>query len=171
MRRQPIWDRTTIAGRVSSVLFLSGNAGTPIFDFRHRLVFSYIYDLPIGHGKRFGGGLTGAADKISCWQIAVSPLWLQETGTRSATATATSPTLMALNGPTWCRGKIRMAIIAFPEHFLIPAHSRTSQQCSGIRLFWFWECWTQYVRAPGLQQWDFSIFKIIQTSENTHFRI
>ena len=43
------------------MLFRSGNAGNSDFDVRHRFVFNYIYDLPIGHGKRFGGGLSGAA--------------------------------------------------------------------------------------------------------------
>src|SRR5262249_33292926 len=45
--------------------------GNSDFDVRHRVVFNYIYDLPIGHGKHFGGSLTGAADKIiGGWQIA-----------------------------------------------------------------------------------------------------
>ena len=45
--------------------------GNSDFDVRHRFVFSYIYDLPFGHGKRFGGDLTGAPDKIlGGWQIA-----------------------------------------------------------------------------------------------------
>jgi hypothetical protein len=40
------------------------------FDVRNALTFSYIYELPLGHGKAFKSGVTGAADKlISGWQL------------------------------------------------------------------------------------------------------
>jgi hypothetical protein len=40
------------------------------FDVPQRLVISYVYDLPIGHGKKLLGNLTGVADRImSGWGI------------------------------------------------------------------------------------------------------
>ncbi|MCS6952252.1 MAG: TonB-dependent receptor, partial [Bryobacteraceae bacterium] len=40
------------------------------YDVRHRLVISYVLDLPFGKGQRFASGVTGAADKlISGWGI------------------------------------------------------------------------------------------------------
>ncbi len=40
------------------------------YDVRHRLVISYVLDLPFGKGQRFAGNVTGAADKlISGWGV------------------------------------------------------------------------------------------------------
>ena len=63
-----------------------------------------------------------------------------------------------------------MAMRVFPEHFSIPARSRTLRrvlphQTSSVLVMPD----ATSSRDLGLQQWDFSIFKIIQTSERTHF--
>ena len=40
-----------------------------VFDIPHDLQFSYVYALPIGHGKRFGGSMNGILDAIiGGWQ-------------------------------------------------------------------------------------------------------
>ena len=47
---------------------LRGDHSISSFDSRHRLVISYVYDLPIGKGKRLLGSAHGVADKlISGW--------------------------------------------------------------------------------------------------------
>lgn len=47
-----------------------GEWGPSNFDTRHRLVLSYLYELPFGPGRRFGGGLSGpAARLLEGWQI------------------------------------------------------------------------------------------------------
>ena len=39
-------------------------------DLRHRYVLSYVYELPFGRGRAFGGGLAGPLEKfISGWQL------------------------------------------------------------------------------------------------------
>jgi hypothetical protein len=39
-------------------------------DLRHRFVVSYLYDLPVGRGRHFLGGLSGVADSIiGGWEI------------------------------------------------------------------------------------------------------
>jgi hypothetical protein len=43
---------------------LAGEYALSGYDSRHRLVISYVYNLPFGRGERFGGGVTGIADKI-----------------------------------------------------------------------------------------------------------
>jgi hypothetical protein len=41
-----------------------------VFDSRNRLVISYLYDLPVGRGKQFFGGVAGLTDKlVSGWGI------------------------------------------------------------------------------------------------------
>ena len=45
--------------------------GNSDFDVRHRFVASYVYDLPFGNGKRFGGGASGVTNQlIGNWQVA-----------------------------------------------------------------------------------------------------
>ena len=49
---------------------LGANKSLVSQDVPHRMVVSYVYDLPFGKGKRFLGGLTGAANKIlSGWSL------------------------------------------------------------------------------------------------------
>jgi Carboxypeptidase regulatory-like domain/TonB dependent receptor len=50
--------------------FPNQNYGNADFDVRHRFVFSYIYDLPFGHGKKFAGGSSGVVNQIlGNWQM------------------------------------------------------------------------------------------------------
>ena len=45
--------------------------GNSDFGIRHRFVASYIYELPIGHGKKFMGSATGLTQQlIGGWQVA-----------------------------------------------------------------------------------------------------
>lgn len=45
--------------------------GNSDFGIRHRFVASYIYELPIGHGKKFLGSATGLTEQLlGGWQIA-----------------------------------------------------------------------------------------------------
>lgn len=145
--------------------------GNSDFDVRHRFVLSYIYDLPIGQGKRFAGGLSGAADKVlGGWQIAgITTLstgnWYTITdgngnfsnsdgGQRADLVPGQDP-----NGHPCVPGTF-FNTCAFQDP---PSNAPASD------FFGFGNAGRNIVRGPGLQQWDFSIFKIIQTSENTHF--
>jgi Carboxypeptidase regulatory-like domain len=45
--------------------------GPVVPDLRHRFTISYLYELPIGHGRKFMGGMSGVADAIfGGWQVA-----------------------------------------------------------------------------------------------------
>src|SRR5262249_22182585 len=39
--------------------------GSSTFDATHRAVFNYMYELPFGHGRKWGSSLTGVAGKIA----------------------------------------------------------------------------------------------------------
>jgi hypothetical protein len=44
--------------------------GNSDFDVRHRFVFSYLYELPIGHGKRMLGYASGVLNQfVGGWQV------------------------------------------------------------------------------------------------------
>ncbi len=50
--------------------FPNQNYGNADFDVRHRFVFSYMYDLPFGHGQKFAGGSSGVLNQIlGNWQM------------------------------------------------------------------------------------------------------
>ena len=49
---------------------INGERGRSAFDFRHRWTSSFLYELPFGKGKRFGSGISGAANHvIGGWQM------------------------------------------------------------------------------------------------------
>ena len=51
--------------------FPSANYGNADFDVRHRFVFSYVYDLPFGRGRRFAKDASGVVNQIiGNWQMA-----------------------------------------------------------------------------------------------------
>jgi hypothetical protein len=71
------------------------------FDVRHRFVFSYLYELPIGNGKSLLGNASGGPIKYSAvGKWAESPLPRREIRSRCWMITV-SPTLTASNVLTW----------------------------------------------------------------------
>lgn len=54
----------------SQCCFKTLDKGNSDYDVRHRLVLSYVYDLPIGRGKRFLSGVSGVENKfVGGWQV------------------------------------------------------------------------------------------------------
>jgi Carboxypeptidase regulatory-like domain/TonB dependent receptor len=50
--------------------FPNANYSNADFDVRHRFVFSYVYDLPFGRGRRFAGNRSGVVNQIlGNWQM------------------------------------------------------------------------------------------------------
>ena len=50
--------------------FPNAEYGNADFDVRHRFVFSYVYDLPFGRGRRFAGNASGFVNQvIGNWQM------------------------------------------------------------------------------------------------------
>jgi hypothetical protein len=140
--------------------------GNSDFDVRHRFVFSYIYQLPFGNGKKFGGGATGVLNQvIGNWQV--SGIVTAQTGnwftiTDSLTNVSSSdggggvgfyevrPNLVGnQNGKPCIPGTI-FNTCAFVDN-TIP--------------FTFGNAGRNIVRGPGLQNWDFSVFKMFPIRE------
>ena len=57
------------SGGPQTVTCLDCNRGPSGFDVRHRAVFSYVYDLPFGKGKKMDSGNTIANRLIGGWQM------------------------------------------------------------------------------------------------------
>ena len=144
--------------------------GNSDFDVRKRLVISYIYDLPFGRGKHFGGNMSGIADQIlGGWQIAgVTTLsdgnWYSIQDNNGDFANSDGNQRADLvpgqdpNGHPCVPGTF----------FNTCAFQDPPVGASAADLFGFGNAGRNIVRGPGLQEWDFSIFKLFQTSEKTH---
>jgi len=140
--------------------------GNSDFDVRHRFVFSYIYQLPFGNGKKFGGGATGVLNQIiGNWQV--SGIVSAQTGnwftiTDSLTNVSTSdggggvgfyevrPNLVGNQNAKPCIPGTIFNTCAFVDN-TIP--------------FTFGNAGRNIVRGPGLQNWDFSVFKMFPIRE------
>ncbi len=59
------WLETVGAPGYQNTNNLAGEYSFSGYDSRHRLVVSYVYNLPFGRGERYGAGVTGIADYLS----------------------------------------------------------------------------------------------------------
>lgn len=136
--------------------------GHSSFDVRHRFTLSYIYQLPIGHGKRFLSGISGAAEQVlGGWQIAgittvSSGNWFtpnDSNGSFSNSDGAQYPNVVAdPNSSAHCLPGTFFNTCAFTDP---PLGS-------------FGNAARNSILGPGFQTWDASIFKTFQLNERTH---
>jgi hypothetical protein len=155
-------------------MFLKFDRGPSTFDARHRLVLSYIWELPFGRNQRFLSGARGVLDKIvSGWQI--NGVTTFQTGQHinvghGGLAPIVGSFVRALAdrvGPgncRECRKNIRKTPYLGPyfrlEDFRIPAPRTFGNSGRNVLV------------APGLNNWDFSVFKTTYLNErlNVQFR-
>ena len=58
------------SGGIQNWLNMKGERALSSYDASHRLVVSYVLDLPTGHGKKFLGGASGLTNKlVSGWAM------------------------------------------------------------------------------------------------------
>lgn len=144
--------------------------GNSDFDVRHRFVISYIYQLPFGNGKAVGGGATGALNQIiGNWQVA--GIVTAQTGnwftvTDSLTNVSTSD-----GGGGVGFYEVRPNVVGNPngKHCLPGTFFNTCAFVDNAIPFTFGDAGRNIVRGPGLQDWDFSVFKMFPLSEEKRF--
>ncbi|HZT28343.1 MAG TPA: TonB-dependent receptor [Bryobacteraceae bacterium] len=149
-----------------SVQFKKWDKGLSGFDVPHRFVYSYVYELPFGRGKRFGSGLNPAANLIlGGWQL---------TGiTTFARGQYQTPSLgvdwLNLGSFTTSRPNIIGNISAgrsLPDAYLSPAAFATpATHVEG-------NAGRGSVEQPGINNWDLGIVKNTRVGErfNAQFR-
>jgi hypothetical protein len=133
--------------------------GNSDFDIRHRFVFSYLYELPIGHGKRMFGDASGVLNQIvGGWQV----------GGITSVSSGNWFTITDTNGVANSDGQQRPDLIGDPRGK--PCAPNTffntcafADPPSGS----FGDVSRNSVRGPGYQIWDFSIFKNFPITERT----
>ena len=147
--------------------------GNADFDVRHRLVSSFIYELPFGRGKQFGKSASGAMNQvIGGWQVAGI--------VTASTGNWFTPTDISSNLSTSdCGGTVANSCIR-PDRTGDP-NSRpcvpgtafnTCAFVSSPVLGSFGNAGRNIIQGPGFQNWDISFFKTfpIREEKRVEFR-
>ncbi len=155
-----------------SVEFKKWDKGPSDYDVPHRFVYSYVYELPFGRGKRFGGGVTGLADKIiTGWQV---------TGiTTFAKGQFQTPTLGVdwLNAGSFTSSRPNIigdytAGRSLPDAYLNASAFDYPRDGNGQRVHLEGNAGRNSIEQPGLNNWDLGVFKNTRVGErfNAQFR-
>jgi len=144
--------------------------GNSDFDVRHRLVVSYIYQLPFGNGKRFAGNAAGALNQvIGNWQIA--GITTASTGNWFTVTDAATNVSSSDGGGGVGFFDVRPNVVGNPNSkpCLTGTLFNTCAFADNTIAFTFGNAGRNIVRGPGFQNWDLSIFKTFPVSENKRF--
>jgi len=150
--------------------FPSLEYGNSDFDVRHRFVISYIYQLPFGNGKRFGGDATGLKNQIiGNWQIA--GITTASTGNWFTITDAATNVSSSDGGGGVGFFEVRPNVVGNPNAKPCMAGTvfNTCAFVDNTIPFTFGNAGRNIVRGPGFQNWDFSIFKLFPVREQVRF--
>jgi len=130
-------------------------------DITHSLVINYIYELPVGRGKRFGGSMNHAADAIlGGWQV--SGVSMFKSGfPLEATCNDTSYSFGANVGRCNVTGNLKPAHQTISNWINTSAFSDAPAGTYGNSPRFF-----SNLRAPGYQNFDLSIQKYWKFTED-----
>jgi hypothetical protein len=147
--------------------------GNSDFDIRHRFVLDYAYALPFGQGKRFGGNASGVLNQIiGNWQVA--GITTAQTGNWFTITDAITNVSTADGGGTVGYYEVRPNVVGNPNGKPCVAGTvfNTCAFVDNSTFFTFGNAGRNIVRGPGLQNWDFSIFKTfpIREEKRVEFR-
>jgi hypothetical protein len=165
------WLEASSAGKYGSFNNLRAWRSLANFDVSQRLVISYVYDLPIGKGRKLGGRATGAVDKVlSGWGI--NGISTFQTGF----PVYVSPSLNLSNsfgGGQYVYNNGKSAKLSGRHQDRLDRWFDTSV-FSQAPAFTFGNTSPVLpdVRGPGVNNWDFAVFKKISITEraNVQFR-
>src|SRR5258708_3985314 len=152
---------------------LKGERSLSSQDVSQRLVISYVLDLPFGHGKRFAAGLTGVANKlVSGWGIDGETAFQRGFPLKITWAGTPTPLEAANLGVSNVRPDV------------VPGCSKSAG--GGHVAQWFntscfapppdWGFGTESradstLRTPGVNNWDFAVFKRTTITERVGFGV
>lgn len=128
------------------------------FDIRHRFVFSYLYELPVGQGKRFLNDASGLLNQIAGgWQIGgITSI------SRGNWFTITDGNASFANSD----GQQRPDLVGDPHATpCVPGTYFNTCAFADPALGSFGNVGRNTIQGPGYQIWDFSLFKNFRVSE------
>jgi hypothetical protein len=144
--------------------------GNSDFDVRHRFVFSYIYQLPFGQGKKFGGDASGLKNQIiGNWQV--SGITTASTGNWFTVTDAISNFSTSDGGGGVGFFEVRPNLVGNPSATpcLPGTVFNTCAFADNMIPFTYGTAGRNIVRGPGFQNWDLSIFKMFPVREQMRF--
>jgi Carboxypeptidase regulatory-like domain/TonB dependent receptor len=144
--------------------------GDSDFDIRHRFVINYAYELPFGHGKMFGSNARGALNQIiGNWQVA--GIVTAQTGNWFTITDSVTNVSTADGGGVVGFYEVRPNLVGNPNGKpCVPGTLfNTCAFANNSTFFTFGNAGRNIVRGPGLQDWDFSIFKTFPVREQMRF--
>jgi hypothetical protein len=140
--------------------------GPSDFDVDHRFVASYIYQLPFGRGKRFGGQVNRLVDEaIGGWQL--SGITTFQTGfpfsyTASDIGSLNTTNFQRANYIPGCdvkKGLTQKFQWVNPDCFTQPALGEYGNSSRN------------FLRQPGINNWDMAIAKSFAITERAAFKL
>ena len=143
---------------------LRAERGPAEFDVRHRFVASYIWELPFGHGHKYGGNWSAPMDFIlGGWQL--TGIHVLQSGF-ALTATLGGSTVLNLGGER----RARPNLVGDPE---LPESERTIDRWFNTDAFAvfnpapqaFGDAGVGIMRGPGLANFDFTLSKNFQINQ------
>jgi Carboxypeptidase regulatory-like domain/TonB dependent receptor len=154
--------------------------GNSDFDVRQRMVANTIYELPIGHGKKFFGGASGATNQIvGGWQVASivsvsTGNWFTVLDVDGNFANSDGGAGGVSQRPDVVGDPNKAGPVAANPGCAAPSKIRIPSQwfntCAFVdpALGSFGDVGRNTIVAPGYTTWDFSVFKNFRTSERTN---
>jgi len=146
--------------------------GNSDFDVRHNLNFSYVYELPVGRGKRFLGGSGGVLDKlVGGWSVQGITYFM----TGNYYEVATNDDSANVGGAHDQRADI---VAGCKNNGNLPHGQRTISRYFNTSCFYpapygtYGNVGRDTIEIPGLNNWDLSLFKTAHITERlkTQFR-
>jgi carboxypeptidase family protein/TonB-dependent receptor-like protein len=151
-------------------LNVAADRGLAEFDIKQRLVASYIYELPFGHGRRFGKDWHKAVDlMLGGWQLTGINVFQ---GGLGLTATLGGSSVLNLGGER----RARPNLIGNP---VLPESQRTVARWFNIDAFQsafnpapqaFGNAGVGIMRGPGYVNFDFTLAKNFNVTERIRFQ-
>jgi len=149
--------------------------GNAYYNIPQRLIFSGIYELPFGKGKRFGSNLTGVADVLSRgWQV--NGLYTIQNGFQYSLGAFDN----AGTGGGWTAGSARADLVGNPHSGVSSSCRQVTATCRAFSPAAFAQpgpgtygnSRADILRGKGFNNADISFFKNTSVSErlNVQFR-
>jgi hypothetical protein len=149
---------------------LRADRGLAEFDIKQRFVASYIWELPFGHGRRFGNDWNKPVDLLlGGWQV--TGIHALQSGL-GLTATLGGASVLNIGGER----RARPNLIGDPE---LPDSERTVQRWFNTDAFQpafspapqaFGTAGVGIMRGPGLASFDFTLAKNFNVTERNYFQ-
>jgi hypothetical protein len=133
--------------------------GLADFDIRQDFTFSYVYDLPVGRGKAFGGNMSGAANALlGGWDLVGIDSFY--TGFPLTITSAANPSNSdGQERPDIVLGVPMIPANQGPSEWFNPAHFQEAAPGT------YGNAGRDILEGPDLAEVDFSLFKNFQLSE------